>query len=140
MSSKVKQLTVESFYRKRLCAVDPIWEEYYLKIAEKLVNITSNLSIPLIFKGSYKKANRTKLESFSGIGDIKALEILNKINIEFKIPVITDIHEKSEAKIASEYVDVLQIPAFLARQTELLVAAARTGKTGGPNRTSTVPR
>ena len=86
-----------------------------------------NLSIPLIFEG-YKKANRTKWD-FSGIGDIKALEILNKINIEFKIPVITDIHEKSEAKIASEYVDVLQIPAFLARQTELLVAAARTGKT-----------
>ena len=104
-------------------------EEIAFKIAEKLVNITSNLSIPLIFKGSYKKANRTKLESFSGIGDIKALEILNKINIEFKIPVITDIHEKSEAKIASEYVDVLQIPAFLSRQTELLVAAARTGKT-----------
>ena len=99
------------------------------QIAEKLVNITSKLSIPLIFKGSYKKANRTKLDSFTGIGDIKALEILKKINQEFKIPVITDIHEKNEAQIASEYVDVLQIPAFLARQTELLVAAAKTGKT-----------
>ena len=99
------------------------------QIAEKLVNITSKLSIPLIFKGSYKKANRTKLDSFTGIGDIKALEILKKINQEFKIPVITDIHEKNEAKIASEYVDVLQIPAFLSRQTELLVAAAKTGKT-----------
>jgi 2-dehydro-3-deoxyphosphooctonate aldolase (KDO 8-P synthase) len=104
-------------------------DEIANQIAEKLVNITSKLSIPLIFKGSYKKANRTKLDSFTGIGDIKALEILKKINQEFKIPVITDIHEKNEAKIASEYVDVLQIPAFLARQTELLVAAAKTGKT-----------
>ncbi len=104
-------------------------DEIANRIAEKIVNITSKLSIPLIFKGSYKKANRTKLDSFTGIGDIKALEILKKINQEFKIPVITDIHEKNEAKIASEYVDVLQIPAFLARQTELLVAAAKTGKT-----------
>ena len=104
-------------------------DEIANRIAEKLVNITSKLSIPLIFKGSYKKANRTKLDSFTGIGDIKALEILKKINQEFKIPVITDIHEKNEAQIASEYVDVLQIPAFLARQTELLVAAAKTGKT-----------
>ena len=104
-------------------------DEIANQIAEKLVNITSKLSIPLIFKGSYKKANRTKLDSFTGIGDIKALEILKKINQEFKIPVITDIHEKNEAQIASEYVDVLQIPAFLARQTELLVAAAKTGKT-----------
>ena len=87
-------------------------DEIANQIAEKLVNITSKLSIPLIFKGSYKKANRTKLDSFTGIGDIKALEILKKINQEFKIPVITDIHEKNEAKIASEYVDVLQIPAF----------------------------
>ena len=104
-------------------------EEIAFNIADKLINITSKLNLPLIFKGSYKKANRTKLDSFSGIGDIKALEILNKIGQEFKIPVITDIHEKSEAKVASEYVDVLQIPAFLARQTELLVAAAKTGKT-----------
>ena len=104
-------------------------EEVAFDIAEKLINITSKLSLPLIFKGSYKKANRTKLDSFTGIGDIKALEILSKINKEFKIPIITDIHEKSEAQMASEYVDVLQIPAFLARQTELLVAAAKTGKT-----------
>jgi len=104
-------------------------EEIAFKIAEKLINITSKLNLPLIFKGSYKKANRTKLDSFSGIGDVKALEILNKINKEFKIPVITDIHEKSEAIIASKYVDVLQIPAFLSRQTELLVAAGKTGKT-----------
>jgi len=104
-------------------------EKIAFNIADKLINITSKLNLPLIFKGSYKKANRTKLDSFSGIGDIKALEILNKIGQEFKIPVITDIHEKSEAQVASEYVDVLQIPAFLARQTELLVAAAKTGKT-----------
>ena len=104
-------------------------EKIAFNIADKLINITSKLNLPLIFKGSYKKANRTKLNSFSGIGDIKALEILNKIGQEFKIPVITDIHEKSEAQVASEYVDVLQIPAFLARQTELLVAAAKTGKT-----------
>jgi len=104
-------------------------EEIAFNIADKLINITSKLNLPLIFKGSYKKANRTKLDSFSGIGDIKALEILNKIGEEFKTPVITDIHEKSEAQLASEYVDVLQIPAFLARQTELLVAAAKTGKT-----------
>ena len=104
-------------------------EEIAFNIADKLINITSKLNLPLIFKGSYKKANRTKLESFSGIGDIKALEILNKISQQFKTPVITDIHEKSEAQVASEYVDVLQIPAFLARQTELLVAAAKTGKT-----------
>ena len=104
-------------------------EEIAFKIAEKLIKITSDLGLPLLFKGSYKKANRTKLDSFSGIGDVKALEILKKISNEFNIPVITDIHEKSEAQLASEYVDVLQIPAFLARQTELLVAAAKTGKT-----------
>jgi len=104
-------------------------EEIAFNIADKLINITSKLNLPLIFKGSYKKANRTKLDSFRGIGDIIALEILNKIGEEFKTPVITDIHEKSEAQLASEYVDVLQIPAFLARQTELLVAAAKTGKT-----------
>ena len=104
-------------------------EEIAFNIADKLINITSKLNLPLIFKGSYKKANRTKLDSFSGIGDIKALEILNKISQQFKTPVITDIHEKTEAQLASEYVDVLQIPAFLARQTELLVAAAKTGKT-----------
>ncbi|MFL2628437.1 MAG: 3-deoxy-8-phosphooctulonate synthase [Candidatus Marisimplicoccus sp.] len=109
------------------CVVES--EEIAFNIADKLIKITSKLNLPLIFKGSYKKANRTKLDSFRGIGDLKALEILNKISQEFEVPVITDIHEKDEAQIASEYVDVLQIPAFLARQTELLVAAAKTGKT-----------
>jgi len=109
------------------CVVES--EEIAFNIADKLIKITSKLNLPLIFKGSYKKANRTKLDSFRGIGDLKALEILNKISQEFEVPVITDIHEKDEAQIASEYVDVLQIPAFLARQTELLLAAAKTGKT-----------
>ena len=109
------------------CAIEG--EDITIKIAEKLVSITSRLSIPLVFKGSYRKANRTRLDSFTGIGDLKALKILKKINTEFNIPVITDIHERDEAELAAEYVDILQIPAFLARQTDLLVSAAKTGKT-----------
>jgi len=109
------------------CAIED--EDIPIKIAEKLVFITSKLSIPLVFKGSYRKANRTRLDSFTGIGDLKALKILKKINSEFNIPVITDIHGKDEAELAAEYVDILQIPAFLARQTDLLVNAAKTGKT-----------
>ena len=109
------------------CAIEG--EKIALNIAEKLVSITSKLSIPLVFKGSYRKANRTKLDSFTGIGDMKALKILKKVNSEFNIPVITDIHAKDEAKLAAEYVDIIQIPAFLARQTELIVSAAKTGKT-----------
>lgn len=108
------------------CAIEG--EDITIKIAEKLVSITSRLSIPLVFKGSYRKANRTRLDSFTGIGDLKALKILKKINTEFNIPVITDIHERDEAELAAEYVDILQIPAFLARQTDLLVSAAKTGK------------
>ena len=108
------------------CAIEG--EDIALKIATKLVSITSKLSIPLVFKGSYKKANRTRLDSFTGIGDLKALKILKKINSEFNIPVITDIHGKDEAEFAAEFVDILQIPAFLARQTDLLVSAAKTGK------------
>ena len=108
------------------CAIEG--EEIALKIAEKLISITSKLSIPLVFKGSYRKANRTRLDSFIGIGDLKALKILKKINNRFNVPVITDIHDKNEADIAAEYVDILQIPAFLARQTDLLVAAAKTNK------------
>jgi len=104
-------------------------EEIAFKIAERIVNITDRLEIPLIFKGSYRKANRSRLDSFTGIGDEKALKILNKLSREFGIPTVTDIHESHEAAIAAEYVDVLQIPAFLCRQTDLLVAAALTGKT-----------
>ena len=104
-------------------------DEIAFGIAEKLTSITSKLSIPLVFKGSYRKANRTRLDSFTGIGDLKALKILKEINTKFNIPVITDIHSKDEAKLAAEYVDIIQIPAFLARQTDILVSAAKTGKT-----------
>lgn len=98
------------------------------EIAEILVNITEKYSIPFIFKASYKKANRSKSNSFTGIGDRKALEILAAVREKFNTPVITDIHSETEAWLAAEYADVLQIPAFLCRQTELLVAAGKTGK------------
>ena len=103
-------------------------EKMALGIAEKIINITERLKIPFIFKGSYRKANRSRLDSFSGIGDGKALEILHKIGKTFDIPTVTDIHSAPEAEQAAGYVDVLQIPAFLCRQTDLLVAAAKTGK------------
>lgn len=103
-------------------------EEMALDIAEKAVKITSDLEIPYVFKGSFKKANRSSLSSFTGIGDIKALEILKKVKDTFGIPVVTDIHCVEDAEMAAEYVDILQIPAFLCRQTDLLVAAAKTGK------------
>lgn len=100
-----------------------------LFIAETLKSICEKLNIPLIFKGSYRKANRSRLDSFTGIGDEKALRVLQKVKQEYEIPVVTDIHAAEEATMAAEYVDVLQIPAFLCRQTDLLVAAAKTGKT-----------
>ncbi len=99
-----------------------------MEIAERVVDITQKFSIPYIFKGSYRKANRSRLDSFSGIGDEKALEILAEIKQTFQIPVTTDIHSVPEAAMAAQYVDILQIPAFLCRQTDLLVAAAQTGK------------
>lgn len=108
------------------CAIEG--EDMALRIAEKVVSITEELNIPYIFKGSYRKANRSRLDSFTGIGDEKALKILRKVGETFHIPTVTDIHETQEAAIAAEYVDVLQIPAFLCRQTDLLVAAAQTGK------------
>lgn len=101
-------------------------EDIAFKIAEKLVSICSKLSLPIVFKGSYRKANRTRLDSFTGIGDTKALKILGAIGSKFEIPVTTDIHSSVEAKIAAEYVDIIQIPAFLARQTDLVSAAAKT--------------
>ena len=103
-------------------------EEMALDIAESLVETASLLDIPYIFKGSYRKANRSRIDSFTGIGDEKALKILRKVGETFDIPVVTDIHTAEEAAMAAEYVDVLQIPAFLCRQTDLLVAAAKTGK------------
>lgn len=108
------------------CAIES--EDMALRIAERIVSITDKLAIPFIFKGSYRKANRSRLDSFTGIGDEKALKILSKVSREFAIPTVTDIHESQEAAMAAEYVDVLQIPAFLCRQTDLLIAAARTGK------------
>ncbi|MBV2225812.1 3-deoxy-8-phosphooctulonate synthase [Sphingobacterium mizutaii] len=108
------------------CAIEG--EEIALRIADKIVNITDKLNIPYIFKGSYRKANRSKGNSFTGIGDEKALKVLEKVGKTFGIPTVTDIHESQEAAMAAAYVDVLQIPAFLCRQTDLLVAAAETGK------------
>ena len=103
-------------------------EEMALDTAEELLSITSSLNIPFAFKGSYRKANRSRLDSFTGIGDEKALKVLRKVKETLHIPVITDIHEAAEAEMAAEYVDILQIPAFLCRQTDLLVVAANTGK------------
>jgi 2-dehydro-3-deoxyphosphooctonate aldolase (KDO 8-P synthase) len=108
------------------CAIES--EDMAMRIADKIVNITDRLEIPYIFKGSYRKANRSRVDSFTGIGDEKALKILERIGREFDIPTVTDIHESHEAAMAAAYVDVLQIPAFLCRQTELLAAAAKTGK------------
>ncbi|GHT63691.1 hypothetical protein FACS189451_10710 [Bacteroidia bacterium] len=102
-------------------------ERMAMNIAEKIVEITQKLHIPYVFKGSYKKANRSKVDSFTGIGDEKALKILKKVGNSFQVPVLTDIHETTDAAIAAEFADVLQIPAFLCRQTDLLVAAAKTG-------------
>jgi len=108
------------------CVVES--EENVFEIAEHLIQVTDKLKIPFIFKASFKKANRSKIDSFTGIGDNKALEILKKVRTELKIPIVTDIHTENDAKKAAEYVDVLQIPAFLSRQTDLLIAAAKTGK------------
>ena len=101
-------------------------EQMAFDIAGALVGICRELDIPLIFKGSYRKANRSRLDSFTGIGDAKALDILSRVGREFGIPVITDVHECHEVDIAAEYVDALQIPAFLCRQTDLLLAAGRS--------------
>lgn len=103
-------------------------EEMAMRIAERIVSITDKLEIPYVFKGSYRKANRSRLDSFMGIGDEKALKILKKVHDTFGIPTVTDIHTAEEAAMAAEYADILQIPAFLCRQTDLLVAAAKTGK------------
>lgn len=108
------------------CAIEG--EEMALQIAERVAIICDRLAIPYIFKGSYRKANRSRLDSFTGIGDEKALRILRKVAETFGLPVTTDIHTEAEAAMAAEYVDILQIPAFLCRQTNLLVAAAKTGK------------
>lgn len=124
---KLKNVNSDNFFLlSGPCAIEG--EEMALRIAEQVVSITSDLKIPYVFKGSFKKANRSRIDSFTGIGDEKALKILRKVSETFDVPTITDIHEVSDAAMAAEYVDVLQIPAFLVRQTDLVVAAAKTGK------------
>ena len=108
------------------CAIES--EEMAFKICEEINDVAKEFEINFVFKGSFKKANRSRLDSFTGIGDQKALEILKKVANEFSVPTTTDIHEIEHAEYAADYVDILQIPAFLARQTDLIVAAAKTGK------------
>lgn len=103
-------------------------EDMAMRIAERIVAMTTERNIPYVFKGSYRKANRSRLDSFTGIGDENALRVLRRVRETFNVPVVTDIHSAEEAEIAAEYVDILQIPAFLCRQTDLLVAAAKTGR------------
>tara|TARA_A100001011_G_scaffold54058_1_gene52585 strand:- start:16 stop:819 length:804 start_codon:yes stop_codon:yes gene_type:complete len=108
------------------CAIED--ENIAYEIANKIYEITEKLKINFVFKGSFKKANRSRIDSFTGIGNEKALKILSKVGKEFSIPTTTDIHEVKDASLAANYVDILQIPAFLARQTDLIVAAAKTSK------------
>ena len=103
-------------------------EDMAMRIAERVMALTSERNIPYVFKGSYRKANRSRLDSFTGIGDENALRVLRRVRETFNIPVVTDIHSAQEAEMAAEYVDILQIPAFLCRQTDLLTAAAKTGR------------
>ena len=125
--SNIKHKDSNNFYLLAgPCAIEG--EKMAFEIAERIKFITDTLKIPFIFKGSYRKANRSRLDSFTGIGDKQALEILKKVGTHFNIPTVTDIHSAEDAAMAAEYVDVLQIPAFLCRQTDLLVAAAKTGK------------
>lgn len=126
MLDYLKSSTNNFFLLAGPCVIEG--EEMALDIAEKIVKTTTELNIPYVFKGSYRKANRSRIDSFTGIGDEAALKILKKIKDTFNIPVVTDIHTEEEAAMAAEYVDILQIPAFLCRQTDLLVAAAKTGK------------
>lgn len=102
-------------------------EEITMQIAREIKTVCEELSIPFLFKASYKKANRSSLRSFTGIGNDKALAVLKKVKTEFDLPIVTDIHTEEEADLAAQVADVLQIPAFLCRQTDLLVAAAKTG-------------
>ncbi|MES2826821.1 MAG: 3-deoxy-8-phosphooctulonate synthase [Bacteroidota bacterium] len=125
--NKLKHQQTDNFFLMAgPCAIEG--EDIAMRIADKIVTITDKLGIPYIFKGSYRKANRSKGSSFCGIGDEKALKILEKIGNTFDVPTVTDIHAHEEAAMAAAYVDVLQIPAFLCRQTDLLIAAAKTGK------------
>ena len=125
---KIKHLDSDNFFLLAgPCAIEG--EEMALRIAEHICKLSDSYKIPFIFKGSFKKANRSRIDSFTGIGDEKALKILKKVSDSFNIPTVTDIHEVSDAEFAANFVDVLQIPAFLVRQTDLVVAAAKTKKT-----------
>jgi 2-dehydro-3-deoxyphosphooctonate aldolase (KDO 8-P synthase) len=125
--TKLKHSTAGNFFLiAGPCVVED--EKMPFMIAERVKSICDRLQIPYIFKASFKKANRSKLDSFQGIGDIKALSIIRQVGEKFDIPVLTDIHSENDAARAAEYADVLQIPAFLCRQTDLLIAAAHTGK------------
>lgn len=123
---KLKDNSDNFFLMAGPCVIEN--EQMPFEICEKLKEICERLDIDLIFKASYRKANRSKIDSFSGIGDEKALKILGEIRKKYSLPVVTDIHSAEEAEIAAEYVDILQIPAFLCRQTDLLLAAAKTNK------------
>ena len=129
-SSKISKLknsaSNQFFLLAGPCAIEG--ETMAMQIAEHICELTEKYDIPYVFKGSFKKANRSRLDSFTGIGDEKALKILRKVSETFDIPTVTDIHKEEDAELAAAYVDVLQIPAFLVRQTDLIVAAARTGK------------
>ena len=123
---KLKDNSNNFFLMAGPCVIEN--EQMPFEICEKLKEICEKLDIDLIFKASYRKANRSKIDSFSGIGDEKALKILGEIRKKYALPVVTDIHSAEEAEMAAEYVDILQIPAFLCRQTDLLLAAAKTNK------------
>ena len=138
LCAKTKQMTLEQipnikhttsnnfFLLAGPCAIEN--EDMAMRIAEKVIGITDKLEIPYIFKGSFKKANRSRIDSFTGIGDEKALAIMKSVKDRLQLPTLTDVHTAEECAIAAQSCDVLQIPAFLCRQTDLLVAAAKTGK------------
>jgi 2-dehydro-3-deoxyphosphooctonate aldolase (KDO 8-P synthase) len=124
---KIKHISSNNFFLLAgPCAIEG--REMAMQIAERIAEVTEKLQIPFIFKGSFKKANRSRIDSFTGIGDEKALQILKEVGDQFNIPTVTDVHEVGDTLLASKYVDVLQIPAFLVRQTDLVVAAAKTKK------------
>ena len=124
--SNIEFKTENFFLLAGPCVVEG--EKMAMDIAEHIATIASRLHIPFVFKGSYRKANRSRIDSFTGIGDEKALKILRKAGETFGVPTVAGIHSAREAEMAAEYVDLLQIPAFLCRQTDLLQAAARTGR------------
>jgi 2-dehydro-3-deoxyphosphooctonate aldolase (KDO 8-P synthase) len=125
---KIKHLDSGNFFLiAGPCVVED--EKMPFAVAERVKSICDRLKIPYIFKASYRKANRSKLDSFQGIGNMRALKVLQEVGSLYDIPVLTDVHSENEATIAADYTDILQIPAFLCRQTDLLVAAAKTGKT-----------